>query len=98
MIVVTGALVARPETRQDLVALCIDHARRSRAEPGCVSHRVHVDCEDELRLFFHETWTDRAALAAHFALDASRTFVREARRLAASVEGPDVVETAQVAV
>lgn len=98
MIVVTGVLVARPETLKALVDLCVDHARRSRAEPGCISHRVHADCEEPLRLFFHEVWADRASLAAHFALPASRDFVREARRLAESVEGPDVVETASVAV
>jgi quinol monooxygenase YgiN len=35
-------------------------------EPGCISHAVHVDCENPLRLVFIEQWTDRAALLAHF--------------------------------
>jgi len=41
---------------------------RSRSEPGCISHAVHVDCENPLRLVFFEQWADRAALLAHFAV------------------------------
>jgi quinol monooxygenase YgiN len=37
---------------------------------------VHIDCENPLRLVFIEQWADRAALAAHFAVPASRNFVR----------------------
>ena len=43
---------------------------RSRKEPGCISHAVHVDCENPLRLVFVEQWADRAALLAHFAVPA----------------------------
>jgi len=46
-------------------------------------HTVHVDCENPLRLVFIEQWADRAALTAHFAVPASRDFVRALRRLAA---------------
>jgi quinol monooxygenase YgiN len=45
---------------------------------------VHTDCEDRLRLVFIEQWTDRAALSAHFALPASRDFVRALQPLAAA--------------
>jgi quinol monooxygenase YgiN len=37
---------------------------------------VHVDCENALRLVFIEQRVDRSALAAHFAVPASRNFVR----------------------
>ena len=57
---------------------------RSRTEPGCISHAVHVDCENPLRLVFIEQWADRAALAAHFAVPASRDFVRALQPLAAA--------------
>ncbi|HEX2365735.1 MAG TPA: putative quinol monooxygenase, partial [Bradyrhizobium sp.] len=54
-----------------------------RAERGCISHAVHVDCENPLRLVFIEQWADRAALTAHFAVPASRNFVRALHPLAA---------------
>jgi len=54
---------------------------RSREEAGCISHAVHIDCEDPLRLVFIEQWADRTALLAHFAVPASRDFVRALQSL-----------------
>jgi hypothetical protein len=51
--------------------LSLEHVHRSRKEPGCISHAVHVDCENSLRLVFIEQWADRAALSIHFAVPAS---------------------------
>ena len=82
--IVTGSVTARSDTFDELRALCLEHTQRSRLEPGCLSHAVHVDAEDPLRLFFFETWQDRAAVAAHFAVPASGAFVRAAAALAAS--------------
>jgi quinol monooxygenase YgiN len=62
--------------------LSLEHVHRSRKEPGCISHAVHVDCENPLRLVFFEQWADRAALLAHFAVPASRDFVRALQPLA----------------
>ena len=87
MIVVTGSVTARPETLDEVRRLSLEHVHRSRAEPGCISHAVHVDCEDPLRLVFIEQWADRPALLAHFA--ASRDFVRALHALAA---GPTTIE------
>jgi quinol monooxygenase YgiN len=70
MIVVTGSVTARKETFNEVRRLSLEHVHRSRAEPGCISHAVHVDCEDALRLVFIEQWVDRAALLAHFAVPA----------------------------
>jgi len=83
LIVVTGSILAKPESVDELLALSLAHVRRSRAEAGCVSHAVHRDVEDPLRLVFVETWTDRPALLAHFAVPASREFVEAATALAA---------------
>ena len=83
MIIITGSVIARPETFDELRALCLEHTRRSRLEPGCLSHAVHVDAENPLRLFFFETWADRAAVATHFAVPESGAFVRAAAKLAA---------------
>jgi quinol monooxygenase YgiN len=82
MIVVTGSLTARQDSFDVVRKLSLEHVHRSRTEPGCVSHAVHVDCENPLRLVFVEQWADRAALAAHFAVPASRDFVRSLQSLA----------------
>ena len=88
MIVVTGSVTARPETIDEVRKLSLEHVRRSRTEPGCITHAVHVDCENPQRLVFIERWADRAALAAHFAVPASRNFIRALHPLAATV--PDI--------
>jgi quinol monooxygenase YgiN len=84
MIVVTGSITAREDSFPEARRLSLEHVHRSRKEPGCISHAVHVDCENPLRLVFVEQWTDRAALVTHFAVPASRNFVRALSSLAAA--------------
>ena len=84
MIVVTGSVTARADSLDEVRRLSLEHVRRSRKEPGCISHAVHVDCENPLRLVFFEQWADRAALLTHFAVPASRNFVRALQSLAAA--------------
>ena len=84
MIVVTGSVTAREDSLSEIRRLSLEHVRRSRAENGCISHAVHIDCENPLRLVFIEQWEDRAALMAHFAVPASRDFVRALQPLAAA--------------
>jgi quinol monooxygenase YgiN len=83
MIVVTGSVTARKDSVDEVSKLSLEHVHRSRSEPGCISHAVHIDCENPLRLVFIEQWADRAALLAHFAVPASRDFVRALQPLAA---------------
>ena len=84
MIVVTGSVTAREDSLDEIRTLSLEHVHRSRTEPGCISHAVHVDCENPLRLVFIEQWADRAALLTHFAVRASRDFVRALQPLAAA--------------
>jgi quinol monooxygenase YgiN len=84
MIVVTGSVTAREDSLDEVRRLSLEHVHRSRQEPGCISHAVHVDCENPVRLVFIEQWADRAALATHFAVPASRNFVRTLQPLAAA--------------
>jgi quinol monooxygenase YgiN len=84
MIVVTGSVTTRQDTFEEARRLSLEHVHRSRSEPGCISHSVHVDCENPLRLAFIEQWADRAALPVHFAVPASRDFVRALGTLVAS--------------
>jgi quinol monooxygenase YgiN len=52
MIIVTGSVTARPDSFETLRQACLDHCARSRTEDGCLSHAVHIDAENPLRLFF----------------------------------------------
>ena len=55
MIVVTGSILAREECFDEVLRSCIEHVERSRKEPGCISHDVHVDCQNPMRLFLLRT-------------------------------------------
>ena len=88
MIIVTGSILGSADTIDQLVALSLEHVRRSRTEPGCISHAVHHDAEDPNRLFFFERWADRDALSAHFSVPESGGFVDAASELA--VERPTI--------
>jgi quinol monooxygenase YgiN len=89
IVIVTGSVVARPETLGEILAASLEHVRRSRAEPGCLSHAVHQDVEDEHRVVFFERWADRASLDDHFRVPASADFVQTVTRLAA--QPPSIV-------
>jgi len=96
--IVTGSITAKAACLDELLSLSLEHVRRSRSEPGCVSHAVHRDAENPLRLIFFEEWEDREALAAHFAVPASRDFVRAARLLAAEPPVINIYDASQVTV
>ena len=83
MIIVTGSIVARPDTIDQLIEVSLEHVHRSRTEAGCLTHGVHRDVENPLRLVFLEEWADRDALMAHFRVPESAAFVRAATDLAA---------------
>jgi quinol monooxygenase YgiN len=96
MIVVTGSVTARPDTFDEVRRLSLEHVHRSRREPGCIWHAVHVDCENPLRLVFFEQWADRAALITHFAVPASRDFVRGLQSLAAAATTIEIYDATKV--
>ena len=96
MIVVTGSVTARPETFEEVRKLSLEHVHRSRTEPGCISHAVHVDCENPLKLVFFEQWADRAALLTHFAVPASRDFVKALQSLASAATTIEIYDATKV--
>ena len=96
MIIVTGSVTATPETFDEVRRISLEHVHRSRTEPGCISHAVHVDCENPLRLVFFDQWADRAALLAHFAVPASRDFVRALQSLAAAATTIEIYDSTAV--
>jgi quinol monooxygenase YgiN len=96
MILVTGSVVAHTETLDEVRRLSLEHVHRSRAEPGCIFHAVHLDCENPLRLVFVEQWADRAALFAHFAVPASRDFVAALRPLASETPTIEIYDATKL--
>ena len=96
MIVVTGSVTAREDSLGAVRELSLEHVHRSQKEAGCISHAVHIDCENPLRLVFIEQWTDRAALQAHFAVPASRNFVRALLPLAAAATTIEIYDATKL--
>jgi quinol monooxygenase YgiN len=90
MILVTGSILARDDTFEEVRRLSLEHVERSRQEPGCISHAVHVDCQNPLRLFFFEQWADEAALRVHFAVPATREFVKSLRDRIVETSGTEI--------
>ncbi len=96
MIIVTGSINSLPDRFDDLLACSLEHVRRSRTEAGCISHAVYRDVENPLRLVFYEEWSDRAALLVHFAVPASRAFVKAAAALASAAPAMQIHEAQAV--
>jgi quinol monooxygenase YgiN len=96
VLIVTGSVQARPDTFDEALAISLTHVRRSREEPGCLLHSVHVDAEDPLRLVFVEHWADPPALHAHFQVPESGAFVQTLAALAASPPDMKIYDAAPV--
>ena len=83
MIVILGSVEVLEGQMAPALKLSLEHVHRSRTEPGCISHAVHVDCENPNRLVFVEEWADDSSLQAHFKVPASRQFVADLSQCAA---------------
>jgi quinol monooxygenase YgiN len=97
VIIVTDSVQARPDARDDVLRLSLEHVHRSRLEPGCLLHSVHYDVEDPNRIVFIEHWADRDALDAHFDVPASGAFVAGLRDLTAASPTIEIYEATPVA-
>jgi quinol monooxygenase YgiN len=82
MIIVLGSVVAAEGKVQEALALSQTHVARSRQEPGCIAHAVHIDAENPSKLVFVEQWADMAMLQDHFKVPESRAFARALGALA----------------
>ena len=76
MIIITGSVMTDATNRAEIERLCVEHSQRSRAEPGCIAHNVHADCEAPGKLVFVEFWADGNAVRTHFGVPASGAFVK----------------------
>ena len=96
MIIVIGSVEIKEGHVEEALALSLDHVHRSRTEPGCLSHDVHLHAENPNRLVFVERWVDHDSLMAHFAVPASSEFVKDVTALAASRTTIEVFEANEV--
>lgn len=83
MYTIIGTVTARPDTREELLALLHAQVAPTRAEGGCINYDFHVDAADPCVFVFYENWTDRAALDAHLAMPHLRPLLSQIDRLLA---------------
>jgi quinol monooxygenase YgiN len=96
MLIITGSFVAKEGRLSEALTLSLEHVYRSRTEDGCISHAVHQDVENASRLVFFEEWLDQAAIAAHFAVPASREFAKAIGALAVEVPKINIFHVEQL--
>src|SRR3954465_3910161 len=97
MIIVAGAVRARPGALAEVLRISLEHVHRSRLEPGCLLHSVHTDAEDPNRFVFIENWADRAPLDAHFGVRESRAFAKALNDLSSEPPTMEIYEAQPLA-
>ena len=96
MILVTGAVTAKPDTINEMLRISTEHVHRSRREPGCVSHHVSISADDPLTLHFIERWESVAALKAHFRVPESQAMWKRLQELAAHPGAMHIYESSEI--
>lgn len=96
MIIVWGSFEASEEHMDRVLELSLQHVRRSRQEPGCVSHSVQIDVENRNRLVFIEEWETMSALQTHFKVPESGEFIAAVSQQAVSPPVMKIFDATQV--
>lgn len=102
MILVLGSVRVAAAQLPAALAHARAHCARSRAEPGCLAHQVHVEADGAAEpggpqtLVFVEQWADLAALQQHFRVPASQQVVKDLGALALAAPQMTVYETQPV--
>jgi len=66
MLVISGTVKVKSETRAEAAQAALKMAKATLAEPGCKSYGFYADLEDPNTLRIFEVWEDEAALMQHF--------------------------------
>ena len=66
-VTIIGTVTAKPETRDELLALLTAQVAPTRDEPGCMNYDFHVDAADPCCFVFYENWRTQGDLDAHLA-------------------------------
>lgn len=64
-VTIIGTVTARPETREELLALLAAQVAPTRAEAGCLNYDFHADAADPCVFVFYENWRSQGDLDAH---------------------------------
>src|ERR1700689_5553744 len=80
---IIGVVVAKPEARDELMAMLAAQVAPTRAEPGCMNYDFHVDTQDSCVFMFYENWRSKADLDAHLKIAHLKPLVRRASELLA---------------
>jgi quinol monooxygenase YgiN len=64
-VTIIGTVIAKPETRAELLSILAAQVAPSRAEPGCINYDFHADADDPCCFVFYENWHRQADLDAH---------------------------------
>ena len=81
MIIVLGSVIVKDGRIDEALEISQQHVNRSRNEPGCIAHGVHLDVENSQRLVFVEKWSDQVSLTQHFKEPTSIAFVKEIKEI-----------------
>ena len=85
MIVVSGTIPVKAETREEARQLAIEIATATQAEAGCLFYNFYADLADPNLFRVFEEWESEEALGKHFQTDHMAKFIKEIPRL---VSGP----------
>ena len=80
---IIGTVVARPETREQLLKILSSFVKPTRSEPGCINYDFHCDAEDPNTFVFYENFTSPEALEAHLAMPYLKPLIDHADELLA---------------
>jgi quinol monooxygenase YgiN len=65
-IVLIARLKVKPGTEDEAKRAALAIITESRAEEGCLNYDFHQAIDDSTIFVWHETWTNKSALDAHF--------------------------------
>jgi quinol monooxygenase YgiN len=66
MLIVSGKVKVKPETRAEAAQAALKMAKATLAEAGCKTYGFYADLEDPNTFLIFEVWENEAALAQHF--------------------------------
>ena len=96
MIIVLGSVIVKDGCIAEALKISQQHVDRSRNEPGCIAHGVHLDSENSQRLVFVEKWSDQATLSQHFKEPTSIEFVKKLKEIVTNTPEMSIYDATQL--
>ena len=96
MIIVLGSVIVKDCCIDESLKISQQHVNRSRNEPGCIAHAVHLDSENSQCLVFVEKWSDQASLNQHFKEPTSIEFVKKLKEIVTNTPEMSIYDATQL--